>query len=239
MAEVVTAHAPFDDRIDPRIVAAQARVFAHFDIPLVQEPLEGGHGGWLNGLAGREADGVFCACDIDAFPLSRAAFDRAVTAASQGHIFGLAQVANQFDPTEIYAGPMFLMFERKVWHKLDRPYLSKRETSDPAQEVTRRARAQNVKVDLLFPSVVLRPQWPLADKGVFGLGTFYGDNEFFHLFQARRGGAADLVEAVADGAIRGKHDFARYLDIVRTLPEPEKGRWKAGKWVKGRDRTKD
>ena len=34
---------------------------------------------------------------------------------------------------------MFLMFDRAVWEKLGRPYLSKRETSDPAQEVTRRA----------------------------------------------------------------------------------------------------
>jgi hypothetical protein len=233
MADVVTAHAPYDDRIDPRIVAAQARVFAHFDIPLVQERLEGGHGGWLNGLAGREPDGQFCSVDIDAFPLSRAAFDRAVTSARQGHIFGLAQVANQFDPTELYAGPMFLMFDRAVWHKLDRPFLSKRETSDPAQEVTRRARANGVPVDLLYPTTVLRPQWPLADKGVFGLGTFYGESEFFHLFQARRGGAADLVEAVAEGAIQGKLDFKRYLEIVRTLPEPEKGRWDDGKWVRG------
>jgi hypothetical protein len=206
---------PFNDKIDPRIVKHQAAVFAHLGIPLVQADLDVGHGPWLDrAIAACESD-VFCTADIDAFPLTRAAYERAIAAARAGKLFGLAQAENRRNPDEIYAAPMFLAISLQTWERLGRPSFTRDANADVAQNLSRVARAQGVAIEMSYPTSAARTGWGLADKGMYGIGTFYGDNEFFHLFQARVSPHARLFEMVAEDVVSGGPlKFARYVQFM-------------------------
>ena len=65
---------------------------------------------------------------------------------------------------------------------------------------------------------------------MFGIGTFYGDNDFFHLFESREPAYEQLLVAVADDAIAQRPlQFARYLEAAIALqqgtPVKKKRRW--------------
>jgi len=211
----VSVISPYNDKIDPRIVAAQARVFAHLWVPLVQADLDLGHGPWLDrAIAGCTGD-VFCTADIDAFPLTRAAYDQAIAAARAGKLFGLAQTENRNNPDEIYAAPMFLAISIQTWAALGRPSFARDANADVAQNLTRAALAAGVPVEMKYPTAAARTGWGLADKGMFGIGTFYGENDFFHLFQARVSPHAELFEMVAADVVGGGPlRFGRYARFM-------------------------
>ncbi|MFN4099823.1 MAG: hypothetical protein ACK4GT_08600, partial [Pararhodobacter sp.] len=173
------------------------------------------HSVWLQAMFEAEGDGLTIVADIDAFPLSRAAFERLLEPARAGGVAGLAQVANHKNPDRLYAGPMFLAAGRDVYRALGRPAMARWDKGDVAQALTDAADAQGVPVSLTYPSFAIRPEWALAQRGVFGIGTFYGDLEFFHLFQSRKRNSMQLFVAVAEDVIAGRYDFARYIEIMR------------------------
>jgi len=206
----------YRDNIPPELVAAQARVFKHFDIPLNQ-CLDNAqtHAGWMaQVLAGPPEHDVVVIADIDAFPLSRDAFDRMVSSAKDGALVGLSQVANHKDPNRVYAGPMFMALPSTMYADFGEPGLERTDDQDVAQVLTDIAQERDVPVSLIPPRFAIQPKWPLADQGVFGVGTFYGEMEFFHLFQSRKRSSVELFCAVAGGTIAGRHDYQKYLDTM-------------------------
>ena len=156
--------------------------------------------------------------DIDAFPLSRSGFDRLVAQAEGGAVAGLAQVANHKDPSKIYAAPMFLAVQRRVYGQLGAPSMCRTKTGDVAQILTDRAHQAGVEIALTYPSFSVLPRWALSDYGMYGIGSFYGDNAFFHLFESRRVQNQDLFCAVAEGVVSGRHNWQRYLEIMEQAP---------------------
>jgi len=211
-----TVHTYYRDNIPPPLVAAQARVFAHFDIPLKQWlDNDLSHAQWLERmLSDPQDDGPVVIADIDAFPLSRAGFDRMVAVATSGALIGLSQVANHKDPTRIYAGPMFMALPPTLYAGLGAPGLERNDAQDVAQALTDLSKEQGKAVELIPPRMAVQPKWALSDQGLFGVGTFYGEMEFFHLFQSRKRNSVDLFCAVAAGTIAGHHDFQTYLDTM-------------------------
>lgn len=211
-----TVQTYYRDNIPSELVTAQARVFEHFGIPLTQcldNTLS--HSGWMERtLAEPQIDDVVVIADIDAFPLSRDAFDNMVAAARQGTLVGLSQVANHKDPDRIYAGPMFMAMPADLFNSFGSPPLSRSDTRDVAQILTDMARERGTPVRLIPPRFAIEPKWPLADQGVFGVGTFYGEMDFFHLFQSRKRNSVALFCAVAEGTIAGRHDFRKYLETM-------------------------
>ncbi|MEL7166804.1 MAG: hypothetical protein AAGL96_15140 [Pseudomonadota bacterium] len=211
--------------IDPRLLDAQSRVFDHLGVPLHQDrDDDNSHAGWLTELMRRDGDDdeVVVIADIDAFPLSHAAYAGMVARAESGAIAGLAQTTNHLDPSKIFAAPMFLALKRGVYRSFGSPDLNAYETGDVAQILTDIAHERGVDVALTYPRFALQPIWPLADRGVYGVGTFYGEHEFFHLYFARLAHTVDLFCEVADGVIAGRHDWGRYLDILAKAPRPDK-----------------
>ena len=207
---------PYMSNISPRILSAQRRVFDAFEVPLEQVKIDGQHHGhWMTETA-RSAQGeIIVFCDIDAFPLNRNAYDKAVKCARDGKLFGLAQVANHLRPADIYAGPMFMSFSKEMYREIGEPTLEHDEKNDPAQNLTDVAVENGINIDLCYPTAAIYPKWPLADRGVFGIGTFYGEREFFHLFQSRVPTNIDLLTAVADDVSQRRSlDFLKYLDII-------------------------
>jgi hypothetical protein len=219
-----TVHTFYQSNIPTRMVEAQARVFTHLDIPLKQwKDDKTTHCEWINTVMRDESLGpLTIIADIDAFPLSRAGFDRLVAQASGGAVAGLAQVANHKDPSRIYAAPMFLAVQRSVDNTLGAPSMCRTKTGDVAQILTDRAQEAGVEVALTYPAFSELPRWPLADYGMYGIGSFYGENAFFHLFEARRTQTQDLFCAVAEGVIAGRHNWQRYLEIMEQAPPPAK-----------------
>ena len=211
-----TTHTYYRDNISSELVQAQARVFEHFDIPLTQWlDNDLSHAQWLEKmLTHPQGDGPVVIADIDAFPLSRAAYDQLVTSAGDGTLIGLSQVANHKDPNRIYAGPMFMALPDKLYANLGAPGLERNNTRDVAQALTDLSREQGTPVDLIPPRMAVQPKWALSDQGMFGVGTFYGEMEFFHLFQSRKKSSVNLFCAVAQGTISGRHDFQKYLDLM-------------------------
>lgn len=207
-------HSLYWGNVDPTILAAQAAVFDHLGIPLTQDLRDGmQHGAWMDEVLGGAGDGVVVFCDIDAVPLDRSAFDRLVAVARAGGVAGLAQASNHLaNPDMIYAGPMLLAVKRSVWRDLDAPSMAPTTGHDAGQLLSIRAEENGVPVEVVMPNSCLRPMWNLSGKRVFGIATFYGEMEFFHLFQSRKKRNIRVFAEVCGDVIAGRRlDFGRYL----------------------------
>ena len=215
--------AAYMSNVPKEILVCQRAVFRHLSIPLNQVLIDGrSHGKWLsdhvNLAASSSDDTIIVIADIDAFPLSLSAYKHAIQSAGRGRVFGLAQVANHCRPKDLYAGPCFLAFSIATYIKLGAPDLDEGPRNDVAQRLTDAAIESGIEVELKYPTVSIVPKWPLAERGVFGIGTFYGDLEFFHLFQSRLQLGVDLFRIVADDVSNGRPlDFQQYLHIAAPL----------------------
>jgi len=220
MTDLPTTYSFYQSNVDPALVEAQASVFAHLGIPLVQDlDDKTDHAGWLTRILRDDSLGDLAViADIDAFPLNRAGYQRLVALARGGAVAGLAQVANHKNPDHIYAAPMFMAARRDVYKALGSPDMQRTVRSDVAQILTLLAEEAGTPVALIYPKFCVSPRWSLAQHGLYGIGTFYGDNEFFHLFEARRQQSRDLFLAVAEGVVTGRHDFDRYMAILDLVP---------------------
>ena len=195
----------------------QKSVFDALGIPLIHENAnKKPHGVWMNEVIDRhESDAVIVFSDIDAFPIHAEAYARAVACAEEGGIFGLAQFSNHKKNLDIYAGPMFMAFRKSTWERLGRPQLRSSSDNDAAEVMSVLARKKDVALELVYPSSCLIPKWALAEHGVFGIGTFYGQCDFFHLFESRRPAYERLFESVvSDVAAKRKLNFREYLCIA-------------------------
>jgi hypothetical protein len=200
------------------LLEGQRMAFDSLGIPLVQDLDDRTpHGVWMDKIIESAGDDeIIVFSDIDAFPLSKEAYLDAVDYAERGFIFGLAQVANHKNrKDELYAGPMFLAFAKKTWREIGRPSLRTTVDYDAGQFLTVRALEYNVGVHMIMPDACLLPKWPLANLGVFGIGTFYDNRRFFHLFESRSRRNKNLFLAVAQDVAENRPlDFNKYLQIM-------------------------
>ncbi|MDR2326917.1 MAG: hypothetical protein LBE51_16160 [Acidovorax sp.] len=219
------------DNIPARILEKQKAVFAHLGIPLQQDLADKKpHGRWMNEvLAQSSSDDVIVICDIDAFPLNRQAYLRAVAHAQSGGLFGLAQFSNHKPGNEIYAGPMFMAFRKSLWEQVGQPDLLASKLHDAAEVMTVLAHQHHAEVLMSQPTACLQPKWALANKGVFGIGTFYGECDFFHLFESRKPSYDQLLSAVADDVLADRAlQFTHYLELTQQLeaaPKAQARHW--------------
>lgn len=207
------------DSVAPGVLQAQRRVFRALGLPLTQLRTERTlQGDWMMAMLERAADDeIVVFCDVDAFPLKAEVFHRAVQVARDGGIFGVAQTSSHVPATtEVYAGPAFLAFSMPTWRDLGCPDLRATADADVAQLLTRLARRRNATIELLRPTACLEPRWALGNDGVFGVGTFYGEQEFFRMCEAKDARQQAVVHAVADDVIDGHQlSFRRYLEAMR------------------------
>ncbi len=210
------------DNIPESIIKGQKSVFDHLEIELTQENFnKKSHGVWMNEVVARKnSDETIIFCDIDAFPISRKAYLHAIECARNGAIFGLAQFSNHKKGTELYAGPMFMAFQKSTWEKLGSPNLKSSGDHDAAEVMSFLARRENVELVMSRPSSCLIPKWALGHEGVFGIGTFYGECDFFHLFESRKSAYEQIFDEVAKDIASGRPlNFRHYLEIANS-PEP-------------------
>jgi len=213
----------YRSNISTDIITAQARVFAHLGIELIQSLDDNlTHAKWLDKTFA-ETEDLIIVCDVDAFPLNRTAFVAFIDLVRAGSVVGLEQVCNHLGKSDSYAGPMFLGCTQQTYAATGRPSLAPTGDLDVGQSLTYAAQENGLPVEMIAPQFAIQPKWPLGNRGVFGIGTFYGELDFFHLFESRINTSLTLFKEVADGVIRGKHDFGRYLAAL-TPPAPKKKR---------------
>ncbi len=190
------------DNVDPRIVAAQRQVFAHFGYEIDQRERTGvDHGDFLDAyMAEIGEDDVALLTDIDCFPTNGEIVARAFAAASEGHIFGCAQSANHIDPDRLYVAPMFMAISKRTWARIGRPSFKPDAENDVAQRLNEVARTADVQIEMLSPFGAIVPKWRLGDVGFYGLGTFYRGG-VFHLFESRSTPFAFLLFDVAEAVL--------------------------------------
>ena len=193
------------DNIDPRVVAAQREVFAHFGYEIEQRERTGvNHGDFLDAFMGELGpDDVTLLTDIDCFPLNREIVARAFARARAGAIFGCAQSTNHIDPDRIYVAPMFMAISRRTWDALDRPSFKPDASNDVAQKLNEIARARGVEIERLDPFGAIVPKWRLGDVGFYGIGTFYRGG-VFHLFESRWTPFSFLLFDVAEAVLHDR-----------------------------------
>jgi hypothetical protein len=225
------------DNIPLMVLQKQREVFEVLQIPLKQELANGvRHGVWMNDVLRRAGpDDLVVFCDIDAFPLNRAAHEFALAQAQAGSVFGLAQFSNHRPTKDTYAGPMYMALQKGTWERLGRPDMRSSKTFDAAEGLSLAARSQGVPLTLVKPTACLVPKYALGNEGLFGIGTFYGDNDFFHLFESRDQINEQILEAVANDVIAGRPlQFGLYLQIAQAssdasspLSSAKRGKWQA------------
>lgn len=212
------------DNIPENILQQQRAVFDHLQIELIQENANKvSHGTWMNGVIQRKApDDIIIFCDIDAFPIQRSAYLQAIDHAQRGAVFGLAQFSNHKKGTELYAGPMFMAFQKSTWEAMGSPALKPSSDYDAAEVMSALARKNHIELVLSRPSSCLIPKWALGHEGLFGIGTFYGHCDFFHLFESRKPAYDMIFHAVAQDVLGDRPlNFRHYLEIVETLQHPQ------------------
>ena len=190
------------DNVDPRIVAAQRAVFAHFGYAIDQREGTGvNHGDFLDAyMAELDEDDVALLTDVDCFPLNRDIVERAFAAARAGQIFGCAQSSNHIDPDRLFAAPMFMAISRRAWDALGRPSFRADAGNDVAQKLNDIAREKGVVIEMLYPWAAVVPKWRLGDVALYGLGTFYRGG-VFHLYELRSTPFAFLLFDVAEDVL--------------------------------------
>lgn len=230
---VPTVHTMYWENIPTNILAQQRAVFAHLGIPLQQHLADKmPHGSWMNQiLENASSDDTIVFCDIDAFPLQRSAYLQALEHAEAGRLFGLGQFSNHKPGNDVYAGPMFMALKKRLWEQIGTPGLRSSKFHDAAEVMTALARQHDIPVQLIYPSGCLIPKYSLGNEGIFGIATFYGKNEFFHLFESREPAYEALLDAVAQDVVQDRPlNFNHYLVLAQTLqgrqPAPKKKWWK-------------
>lgn len=200
------------------MVDAQAAAVASVGYQVDQQEHTGmRHGAWIDSIVSQSAeDDVFLILDIDCIPMRSETVSSAFDRASSGAIVGIAQAANHTPtPDFLYAGPPFLAFSKKTWKKVGEPSFNDSPEFDVAGRFSHDAQSADVDLNLLFPWFVGDPKWALADKGCFGVGTFY-DTGVFHLFEARRSHSVESFCYVADCVTTGARiDYVRLSRMVR------------------------
>jgi hypothetical protein len=214
-------HSMYWNNIDPIIVEGQKKVFDTLGIPLQQHNADRvEHGKWMDKIAQNydEDDSIIVFCDIDAFPITNEAYVNAIEAALANQIFGLAHFSTHKPMKRIFPGPVFMALKRSIWTKLGKPSFQRSIKHDTAGGITLAAIENHISLNIVKPACCLKPKWAMGNQGILGIGTFYGDCDFFHLFESRERVNTNLFSAVVHNVVNHQPlDFTKYLEIAAAL----------------------
>jgi len=140
--------------------------------------------------------------DVDCIPLNELALDYFFKQAYAGKVIGDAQRSNHIQNGQhVFAAPHNLTFTFETFNKLGKPTFCHTNRGDVGEELTFKARENNIEVEILMPlrydAPPIRqhwepkdspPYWDLADgMPKYGIGTTFGieGNEmFWHMYQS-------------------------------------------------------
>lgn len=140
--------------------------------------------------------------DIDCIPVHEDAIDYMFYKAYQGVLIGDAQRSNHIQNNQhVFCAPHNITFSAETYDKLGSPTFCPTVRGDVAEELTFKARENNIPIEILMPVRYdappirmnwepkdLPPYWDLADgMPKYGIGTTFGDegvDMFWHMYQS-------------------------------------------------------
>lgn len=212
----LSIHTLYWDNIDRKIADAHAKVMYHFGVPVVYTKQNINHYDWMDSILTTSDADIIGFIDIDCVPVSLLYYYKILELAKLGYIVGPAQSTNCIpDREHIFAAPSFLFVPRKAYNYIGKPSCKNNNRSDCAQEITRAAENNKYPYRLLYPTKFEKPAggglWRLGNYGYFGIGTVYGDNGLYHLFQSRLSENVDLFVKRCDEIIKGTFDSTNFM----------------------------
>ena len=185
----------FEENIPQDIVAAQNEVVNRYrpmDCDFVMMKGGAGHGEAIDWFLSDSRYDNYFLLDIDAIPLNSLVIPYMLYKASLGYMTGNIQRSNHLqNGRHVFAAPSFMSLSKALWWGMGKPSFKTTQRADVAEEVTFRAEAQGVPLELFRPSRVLgEKQWALeaSDQPQYGIGTFFsfeGMEISYHNFQIR------------------------------------------------------
>lgn len=169
----------------PKIVPDyQKKVCNKFSVPFEQVIVDVNHPQAIDDYLDKVTFDYLILLDIDAVPLKKSFLEDIVSRIKTGNtLFGIAQSSNHIEPVNhVYAGPSCLGLSRKLYESLGRPSFKETSRGDVAEELTWLVEENGFKLDLIWPSHVIKPEWTLGDSHIFGFGTTYADL-VFHAYE--------------------------------------------------------
>lgn len=176
---------------DPRIVEGHKSVTKHFGLSVNYHEERINHGYWMENVLKESDADVVGFFDIDCVPIKKeAVLNLLKYAAKNKSIAGCAQASNHIAPmTHIYVAACAIFIYKPLYVALGYPTLSETTNSDTAENLSYAAEANGVRMKALYPTKFENePEegvWRLNNYGFFGIGTVFGDDQFYHLYQSR------------------------------------------------------
>ena len=219
------------DNLDPRMTAGHKKVYEHFGIPVAYTHQNFDHGEWMTHICKNVAADIFVFVDADCVPICDKVFQEGIDyCVKTGGFVGPAQASNHFGhpvPSHVFASPAFFMIPKQTYMKLRSPSFSVIQgRSDAAQELSRKADDVGIPYRCWHPTKYehdLKTQNPLGydtlgNYGRYGIGTVFGDNKIYHLYEGRKGKNVDRFEQRCTEIVQGNFTGAGMLSSTSLLP---------------------
>lgn len=178
---IVTFH---NGNLNPDLLTHQKMVFDKFGIALEQILTTLPHPEAIDHFLNSEQWDALVLFDADCIPLHATVVSDALNKVKHGHkVFGASQKASHIPGSKIYLSPCFMVMMRKTFEHIGKPSFKATDRGDVSEEISYGCRAEAIAMELLYPTHVEVPLWPLVDDIKFGYGTTYGDL-VYHAFES-------------------------------------------------------
>tara|TARA_R110000851_G_scaffold245758_1_gene398494 strand:- start:233 stop:931 length:699 start_codon:yes stop_codon:yes gene_type:complete len=228
----IAIHSLHWTNLNPKITENHKKVYTHFGFPVTYTNQNIDHGQWMTHMC-RETDyDIIVFADADCVPITRSILEEGVAYCEKtGGMIGPAQASNHFTPPHnrhIFCAPSFLMLTRDAYEKMNKPSLEiVPGISDAAQTLSRVSDDLNLPRHCWYPTKYENGGKtgnplgydPLGSYGRYGIGTVYGDNKLYHLYESRVGRNAELFERRCDSIIANTFDTSEFLNSTTPLPD--------------------
>lgn len=201
---------------DPRLVESHKAVTKHFGLSVNYTEEKVNHGSWMTSVLESSSADIVGFFDIDCVPIKKnSVFDLIRFAAKNKSIAGMAQASNHIAPmTHVYVAPCAIFIYKPLYDALGKPSLEENKKSDVAEYLSYVAEQSGVRMRALYPTRFEKEPdegvWRLNNYGYFGVGTVFGDDQFYHLYQSRMENNIELFKQRCDEIIAGKFDSSSF-----------------------------
>lgn len=196
------------ENANDEIVDAHKTVMKKFDLPVNYTKQNIHHGQWIDQVISTDNESdIFIFMDADCIPLRREYVDEAIKHCANGYMVGNAQVTNCIKAKhDLFCAPSFLVISRPYFERIGKPSALNNKRSDIAQEFTRAAVENELRLKMNFPtsfqSVPSGGIWRLSGFGYYGIGTIF-DEKIYHLFQTRFKQNVELFKHTSECVLKG------------------------------------
>lgn len=206
--------------ISSKIVESHKSVMKHFgfSINYCTETID--HSEWMQQVVETSDADIVGLIDIDCVPIVKSAIPDMVKYAYKNKTMsGLSQIANHLSPmTHMYVSGACMFIYKPLWLALDSPSFLQTQDYEPSEYVTTVAENNGVRPKTLFPTSFEKEPvegvWRHSSYGLYGIGTVYGKDQFYHLFQVRMSNHVELFEERCKQIIDGTFDSTKFYNSL-------------------------